>query len=199
MKKIVFSVITLIIILLSVEISTSCPLGFQGPFTKSVPLSPTCSISFDWCCGDVVTLWGTKKGIHFAEIRIIGDCTGCITYAQDQFGNMIPTIPWDKLIAAIYYSHEGCFPTPPYLEPCEPPDPNDFNYMISTGGCYRLVNDLSGRRYVPCDPDRVEYCYEKYRLCWAYEEPEIFVDIQTEGSNPAFQCGSQDCFPLCAH
>jgi hypothetical protein len=200
MRKIIFSVIAVIIILLSVESNAACPPGYSGPYTIRDTICPGCYIEADWCCTTEGGPGGTYSLIHFSNVRLIGDCISsyCIPLLQ----NGTPGIPWEKLIAAVIESHKGCFRIPLPIYPCDPPDPRSQLYKVSNGGCYSVIDYYDSElnhvlEYIPCDANQITYCFSHYTICYEFSQL-LGWHIKVTGQNPqpGFQCEG-DCFPFC--
>jgi hypothetical protein len=184
-------------LLIQIELVAQCPPGFIGPETVTIQVCEGCTIQATWCCGTLASPGGDKPAIHFSDILLIGDCTFCLEWLQHSNGQFVPSIPWESLIGAVIYSEDFCFDPTPELPPCNDPQQSKYNMVVTNGGCYRLIQDMETRRYVPCATDVQELCYEEYIICYEIVNGQWKLKVEGLGKQPAFNCDNPNCFPLC--
>ncbi|PKL84439.1 MAG: hypothetical protein CVV22_12960 [Ignavibacteriae bacterium HGW-Ignavibacteriae-1] len=195
MKTLLFIVALLLI---QIELfAQPCPLDYEGPSTVTIQICEGCSIQATWCCGTIASPVGNKPAIHFSDILLIGDCTFCLEWMQHSNGHLVPSIPWERLIGAVVYSEEFCFDPTPELPPCNDPQQAKYNMVVTNGGCYRLIQDMETKRYVPCSAGVQELCYEEYIICYEIINGLSNLKVEGLGKLPSFTCADPNCFPLC--
>lgn len=157
----------------------------------------------EWCCFNGIGMTPTSS-IYLSSIKFIGDplqasnCRCLGEMPHHQYGQNIPTIPFDKLISAIINSGKGCFTN---LPPKGIPDCDDgwslqFNFV--TGGCYRY-EDFPNYGYFLCDDGPIieKKCFEGFEICYELVDGEYVIHTRLiSPSNPQFNCEG-NCHPIC--
>lgn len=134
--------------------------------------------------------------LHIMEIIFVSipaDACDKINFPIDDSNN--PAIPWADVIGQIV-AEEAMYDDNlqndiPYCNDQTPA----FEYIeVTHGGCYDvdiIINELEVRRILyPCDPGRVEKCYQNWKLCKVWDPVNGWiVHAESNGAPlPQFDC-----------